>query len=73
MLLVIYALFNMNDVSWGTREVPKSQADLAAEAENQVRQVFLLLAPSGALVVIMVNVKVKGPIYIGKLLTFCVE
>ena len=32
----------MNDVSWGTREVPKSQADLAAEAENQVRQVFLL-------------------------------
>ena len=42
LLLVIYALFNMNDVSWGTREVPKSQADLAAEAENQVRQVFLL-------------------------------
>ena len=26
----------MNDVSWGTREVPKSAADLAAEAENQV-------------------------------------
>ena len=36
LLLVIYALFNMNDVSWGTREVPKSAADLAAEAENQV-------------------------------------
>ena len=36
LLLVIYAFFNMNDVSWGTREVPKSAADLAAEAENQV-------------------------------------
>ena len=41
LLLVIYALFNMNDVSWGTREVPKSAADLAAEAENQVLSYFL--------------------------------
>jgi len=38
LLLVIYALFNMNDVSWGTREVPKSAADLAAEAENQAKE-----------------------------------
>jgi len=38
LLLVIYALFNMNDVSWGTREVPKSAADLAAEAENQATE-----------------------------------
>ena len=30
----------MNDVSWGTREVPKSAADLAAEAENQVLSYF---------------------------------
>jgi len=39
LLLVIYAFFNMNDVSWGTREVPKSAADLAAEAENQAKEV----------------------------------
>ena len=41
LLLVIYAFFNMNDVSWGTREVPKSAADLAAEAENQVWTLWL--------------------------------
>ena len=41
LLLVIYAFFNMNDVSWGTREVPKSAADLAAEAENQVSTLWL--------------------------------
>ena len=38
LLLVIYALFNLNDVSWGTREVPKSAADLAAEAESTVQE-----------------------------------
>merc|ERR1719147_44911 len=34
MLLMIYAIFNINDVSWGTREGPKSAEDLAKEAEG---------------------------------------
>ncbi|KAK6181610.1 hypothetical protein SNE40_009432 [Patella caerulea] len=35
LLLVIYSLCNMDNVSWGTREIPKkkSKAELAAEAE----------------------------------------
>lgn len=30
MLLIIYSLFNMNDVSWGTRENPPDPAAAAA-------------------------------------------
>ena len=33
MLLMIYSLFNMNNVSWGTREVPKTEEQKAAEAQ----------------------------------------
>ena len=33
MLLTIYAFFNMDDVSWGTRETPKTEAEKRAEAE----------------------------------------
>merc|ERR1712098_577114 len=32
LLLTIYSLFNMNNVSWGTREVPKTEAEKQAEA-----------------------------------------
>ena len=38
MLLMIYAIFNINDVSWGTREGPKSAEDLAKEAEEKKRK-----------------------------------
>jgi chitin synthase len=34
LLLMIYSIFNLNNVSWGTREVPKSAADMAAEQES---------------------------------------
>ena len=33
LLLMIYSLFNMNNVSWGTREVPKTEEQKAAEAQ----------------------------------------
>jgi len=39
LLLMIYSLFNINDVSWGTREVPKTAAQLAEEQANQVNQI----------------------------------
>ena len=44
LLLMIYSIFNLNNVSWGTREVPKSAADIEAEKEKsiQVRAIFLL-------------------------------
>merc|ERR1712142_1316821 len=35
---MIYAIFNINDVSWGTREGPKSAEDLAKEAEEKKRK-----------------------------------
>ena len=38
LLLMIYSIFNLNNVSWGTREVPKSAADLAAEAEQNMKE-----------------------------------
>jgi len=38
MLLMIYAIFNINDVSWGTREGPKSAEDLAQEAEEKIKK-----------------------------------
>ena len=38
LLLMIYSIFNLNNVSWGTREVPKSAAELAAEAEANVKE-----------------------------------
>jgi len=38
LLLMIYSLFNLNDVSWGTREVPKKANDLDAEQEVKVEQ-----------------------------------
>ena len=31
LLLMIYSLFNMNNVSWGTREAPKTEEEKAAE------------------------------------------
>ena len=43
LLLMIYSIFNLNNVSWGTREVPKSAADIEAEKEKsiQVRAIFM--------------------------------
>ena len=35
MLLMIYAIFNINDVSWGTREGPKSAEDQKKEEEEK--------------------------------------
>ena len=32
LLLTVFAIFNMNDVSWGTREAPKTAAQKKAEA-----------------------------------------
>ncbi|KAF4529725.1 hypothetical protein B566_EDAN015354 [Ephemera danica] len=40
MLLIIYSLFNLNNVSWGTRENPqaqKTQEELTREAEEAAR------------------------------------
>ena len=34
LLLTVFAIFNMNDVSWGTREAPKTAAQKKAEAEE---------------------------------------
>ena len=38
MLLMIYSLFNMNNVSWGTREVPKTEEQKAAEAQAMAQK-----------------------------------
>ena len=41
MLLTIYAFFNMDDVSWGTRETPKTAAEKRAEeaaAKNEPKE-----------------------------------
>lgn len=38
MLLVIYSIFNMNDVSWGTRENVAPAADTGATAKQNVPQ-----------------------------------
>lgn len=38
LLLMLYSIFNLNNVSWGTREVPKSAAELAAEAEASLNE-----------------------------------
>ena len=38
LLLMIYSIFNLNNVSWGTREVPKSAADVAAEQEQNLNE-----------------------------------
>lgn len=34
MLLIIYSLFNLNDVSWGTREAPKEDDNTAPEPQK---------------------------------------
>ena len=39
LLLMLYSIFNLNNVSWGTREVPKSAAELAAEEEQSINEV----------------------------------
>ncbi|KAF4523722.1 hypothetical protein B566_EDAN011586 [Ephemera danica] len=36
MLLIIYSLFNLNNVSWGTREVPKTPEQSASELQTTV-------------------------------------
>ena len=38
LLLTVYSLFNMNNVSWGTREVPKTEAEKAMEAKDQAKK-----------------------------------
>ena len=38
LLLTIYSIFNMNNVSWGTREVPKTEAEKAAEAKDEANK-----------------------------------
>ena len=38
LLLMIYSLFNLNDVSWGIREVPKKANEIEAEQEAKVEQ-----------------------------------
>ena len=38
LLLMIYSIFNLNDVSWGTREVPKKASEIEAEQEAKVEQ-----------------------------------
>ena len=35
MVLMLYAIFNINDVSWGTREGPKSAEDKKNEEEEK--------------------------------------
>ena len=42
MLLIIYSLFNMNDVSWGTREnpTPAQAAKPQANNKNQMEKLF---------------------------------
>ena len=35
LLLTTFAIFNMNDVRWGTREVPKTETQKKKEAENK--------------------------------------
>ena len=34
LLLVIYSIFNLNDVSWGTRDVPKKKTKAELEEEK---------------------------------------
>ena len=38
LLLMVYSIFNLNNVSWGTREVPKSAADIEAEKEKNLQE-----------------------------------
>ncbi|KAJ8307221.1 hypothetical protein KUTeg_015305 [Tegillarca granosa] len=38
LLLVLYSLINLNDVSWGTREVPKKKTKEEIEAEEQAKK-----------------------------------
>ena len=38
LLLTVYALFNLNDESWGTREVAKSAEEKAAEANQKATE-----------------------------------
>ena len=35
LFLVIYSIFNLNNVSWGTREVPKKKTAEEQEEEKQ--------------------------------------
>jgi chitin synthase len=37
LLLTIYALCNLNDISWGTREVAPTQAAKQREAETELQ------------------------------------
>merc|ERR1719295_2388188 len=36
--LVIYSVFNLNNVSWGTREVPKTAAELEKERQEAQKE-----------------------------------
>ena len=38
LLLVIFSIFNLNDVSWGTREVPKKKSQIEAEQEKAAEE-----------------------------------
>merc|ERR1719342_1014637 len=38
LLLVIYSVFNLNNVSWGTREVPKTAAELEKERHEAKKE-----------------------------------
>lgn len=46
MLLVIYSLFNLNDVSWGTRENPQpatAAAEVAKKPEGHLQKLLAFL------------------------------
>ena len=38
LLLVIYSIFNLNVVSWGTREVPKKKTKAELEEEKRMEK-----------------------------------
>ncbi len=44
MLLVIYSLFNLNDVSWGTRENPQPAAEVVTKKpEGHLQKILSFL------------------------------
>lgn len=51
MLLIIYSLFNLNDVSWGTRENPQDASSSSSKVENKkqtkLQKVLGYLKPNG--------------------------
>lgn len=47
MLLVIYSLFNLNDVSWGTRENPQPVAEVVVKKpEGHMQKILSYLSPN---------------------------